>query len=162
MKTVSDTGPIIGLAKIGKLDLLKIISEEVLIPPVVHKELFGKIGPESGPIEHALNHFIRVADVSALDSETERIIADLDEGEKQAIGLASKMSGSVLLLLDDHAGRRAAAKLKILTTGLVGVLLLAKEKGYVDKVVPLLIELRRNGYWLSDQVIEVTKRLADE
>jgi len=97
-----------------------------------------------------------------LDSETEKIIADLDEGEKQAIGLASKMRGSVLLLLDDHAGRRAAAKLKIRTTGLVGVLLLAKEKGYVDKVGPLLTELRRNGYWLSDEIIEVARRLACE
>lgn len=162
MKIVSDTGPIIGLAKIGKLDLLKVFSEEILIPSFVNKELFGKIGPESEHIERALNHFIHVTDVAALDSETEKIIADLDEGEKQAIGLASKMRGSVLLLLDDHAGRRAAAKLNIRTTGLVGVLLLAKEKGYVDKVGPLLIELRRNGYWLSDQVIEVTKRLADE
>jgi len=162
MKIVSDTGPIIGLAKIGKLDLLKMFSEEILIPSFVNKELFGKIGPESGHIERALNHFIHVADVSALDSETERIIADLDEGEKQAIGLASKMRGSVLLLLDDHAGRRAAAKLRIPTTGLVGFFLLAKEKGYINKVEPLLIELRRNGYWLSDEIIEVARRLACE
>ncbi len=162
MKIVSNTGPIIGLAKIGKLDLLKILSEEVLIPPFVHKELFGKIGPESEEIEHALNDFVHIAECSAVDSETERIISELDEGEKQAVGLASKMRRNALLLLDDHAGRRAAAKLNIRTTGLVGVLLLAKEKGYIEKVGPLLIELRRNGYWLSDQVIEVTKRLAGE
>lgn len=31
MKIVSNTGPIIGLAKIGKLDLLKEFSEEILM-----------------------------------------------------------------------------------------------------------------------------------
>lgn len=162
MKTVSNTGPIIGLAKIGKLDLLKIIFKEILIPPIVHKELFGKIGPESEESERALNHFIHITDFSAMDSETERIIADLDEGEKQAVALASQMRGNTLLLLDDRAGRRAAAKLKIPVTGLLGFLLLAKEKGYADNIGALLTELRRNGYWLSDKVIEVAKRLAGE
>jgi predicted nucleic acid-binding protein len=44
MKIVSDTGPIIGLAKIGKIILLKNIADEVIIPPMVYKELFGKTG----------------------------------------------------------------------------------------------------------------------
>ena len=35
MKVISNTGPIIGLAKIDKLSLLKELSEEVLIPPLV-------------------------------------------------------------------------------------------------------------------------------
>ena len=35
MKLLSNTGPIIGLAKIDKLSLLKELSEEVLIPPLV-------------------------------------------------------------------------------------------------------------------------------
>ena len=46
MKIISDTGPIVGLAKIKKLYLLQSISDEVLIPTMVYKELFGKIGPE--------------------------------------------------------------------------------------------------------------------
>ena len=162
MKIVSNTGPIIGLAKIRKLDLLKAFSEQVLIPPFVKKELFGKTGIESEQIEYALNNFIQTVNPLAVDSETERIIADLDEGEKQAIGLASTMGGNAVLLLDDQAGRRAAAKLRIPTTGLVGFLILAKEKGYISNVGPLLAELRRNGYWLSDQVIEMAKRLAGE
>jgi predicted nucleic acid-binding protein len=64
MKIVSDTGPIIGLAKIGKIILLKNIADEVIIPPMVYKELFGKIGPESNEIDQALNTFIMVKIIS--------------------------------------------------------------------------------------------------
>lgn len=46
MRIVADTGPIIALAKIGKIFLLKSIAGEVPIPPMVYKELFGKIGSE--------------------------------------------------------------------------------------------------------------------
>lgn len=48
MKIVSDTGPLIGLAKIDCLSILKNIATEVLIPPMVHRELLGKVGIESG------------------------------------------------------------------------------------------------------------------
>ena len=164
MKIVSDTGPIIGLAKIGKLNLIRVLFEDIVIPPFVYKELFGKIGQESEEIERALNSFITVAEFPAVDPETEKIIYDLDEGEKQAVALAFKMceNEKVLLLLDDCIGGRAAAKLKIPTTGVVGLLLQAKEKGYVKNVGSVLIELRRNGYWLSDQIIKIAKRLAGE
>ena len=47
MKIVADTGPIIGLAKIGRISLLKKFATAVLIPPIVHKELYGKIGAYS-------------------------------------------------------------------------------------------------------------------
>jgi len=63
VRIVSNTGPIIGLAKIGKIFLLKNIAEEVLIPPIVHKELYGKTGIESEEIDGALNDFVRITDV---------------------------------------------------------------------------------------------------
>lgn len=62
MKLISDAGPIIGLAKIGQIFLLKKLATEVLIPPFVQKELYGKIGVESELIEQALNDFIQVAE----------------------------------------------------------------------------------------------------
>ncbi len=162
MKVVSNTGPIIGLAKIGRIFLLKSMAEEVLIPPLVHRELFGKVGSESEEIDRALNDFIDIADLMPLKPATERAIADLDEGEKQAIGLASTLKKDVLLLLDDRAGRRVAKRLNIRTTGLIGLLLLAKEKGLVENVASLIEELRNNGYWLSDEVLDIARRLAGE
>jgi len=162
MKIVSNTGPIIGLAKIGRIFMLKSLAKEMLIPPMVHKELFGKVGSESEQIDQALNAFIHIAGLMPLEPATEKTIADLDEGEKQTIGLASTVEGDVLLLLDDRVGRHVAEKLNIPTTGLIGLLLLAKEKGLVKNIGSLIEELRDNGYWISDEVIDVARRLARE
>jgi len=46
MKIISNTGPLIALAKIDCLFILKEIASEVLIPRAVYRELFGKIGIE--------------------------------------------------------------------------------------------------------------------
>jgi predicted nucleic acid-binding protein len=59
MKIISNTGPIIGLAKIDLLSLLNQIASEVLIPPMVHRELMGKAGLETAQIDKALRDFLR-------------------------------------------------------------------------------------------------------
>ncbi len=162
MKIVSDTGPIIGLAKIGKIIPLKNIADEVIIPPMVYKELFGKTGSESNEIDQALNTFIMVKRDIDVEEATKIELADLGEGEKQAIGLASQLDNDVILLLDDRAGRQVAARLNIFTTGLIGLLLVAKEKGLVESVGTLIKELRNNGYWLSDDIMKTAIKLAGE
>jgi predicted nucleic acid-binding protein len=162
VKLVSNTGPIIGLAKIGRLELLNRLGGEILIPPFVHKELFGKLGTEGVWIEEGLRDFIRVVTARKMGQLTEAVLNELDEGERQAIALASDFGEDVLLLMDDRAGRQAARKLGIPVTGLVGLLLLAKERGLVDRVVPLMEELRLTGYWLSDEIVDVAKKLAEE
>ncbi len=58
MRIISNTSPLIGLAKINALFILKEIASEVLIPPAVHRELLGKIGIESERIDEALSDFI--------------------------------------------------------------------------------------------------------
>ncbi len=142
MKVVSNTGPLIGLAKINRLSILKSLYKEVIIPPVVHKELLGKTGMESDQIDSALQDFINVKELKTSEPATESALTDLDEGEKQAIGLAATAEEDVLLLLDDRAGREAAKKLNIPTTGLIGIMLLAKDKGLITDVKSLLEEIR--------------------
>jgi predicted nucleic acid-binding protein len=162
MKIASNTGPIIGLAKIDLLFLLNQIASEVLIPPMVYRELMGKTGPETAQIDKALKEFLKVADLKPLDPAVEIAISILDEGEREVIGLASTTSGDILILMDDRAGREVAEKLNIPVSGLVGILLLAKEKGILEKIGPLLVELRDKGYWLSDDVVQTAQRLAKE
>lgn len=51
MTVVSDTGPLVALAKVGQLNLLRAIFWEVHIPPAVHRELLAKYGPEAARLE---------------------------------------------------------------------------------------------------------------
>ncbi len=64
--------------------------------------------------------------------------------------------------MDDRAGRKAAGRLGIATTGVVGVLLKAKQDGELPMVGPVIEIIRSQGYWLSDTVVETAMRLAGE
>ena len=162
MIIVSNTGPLIGLAKIQQLGLPARLAAEVYIPPQVRLELLAKVGPETALIAAALKGAIKVKAPAILDAAAEVTLRRLDEGEKQAIALARSFPASVLLLLDDRAGRAAAQKLGQPLTGLAGLLLLAKQQGLVTAVAPLLGTLRGLGYWVSDEVVAVVKNLAGE
>lgn len=113
-------------------------------------------------IGDALQDFIQIFTLNPLDEKTKLVLEDLDEGERQAIGIAVSMGSDTILLIDDMAGRQAAEKLNIKITGLIGVLLLAKKRGLIKSVVEVIEEIRSNGYWLSDRVVEIAKQLSEE
>jgi predicted nucleic acid-binding protein len=57
MSVVCDTGPLIALTKVDRLDLLEQLFGTVEIPPAVHRELLAKVGPEAGPVGSGLVRF---------------------------------------------------------------------------------------------------------
>ena len=160
MKIISDTGPIIALAKVDRLDLLKSLFERVTISSIVHKELMSKFGEEWNAIERALHDFIDVEICPSCPEKTKAVLEILDEGEQQTIALASSVQGDPLIIIDDKKGREAARKLGLPVTGIVGVLLVANEKGLINDPLPLLRDIRSKGYWLSDELLEEAKRLS--
>jgi len=121
---VSDTGPLIALAKVGKLDLLRDLFGAVLIPPAVYRELVAKPGSEFVNLQEALQDYLKPTAVGCVALEVEIVTAKLDCGEQEAIALAYERK--VLLLIDERLGRIAASKLGLLVTGVVGVLVQAK------------------------------------
>jgi uncharacterized protein len=164
MKTlVSNTGPIIALAKIQKIHLLNELGfQRLLIPPRVKKELLGKIGPESDLIDEALETFIQVEKPKKTNESIKKTTLNLDEGERQVIFLGASFDEEVLLLLDDKAGRTKARQLNLPVVGTAGLLLLFKQRNLIEKVVPLMTALREQGYWLSDTLVNQVQKLADE
>jgi predicted nucleic acid-binding protein len=160
MTVVSDTGPLIALAKIDRLAVLEQVFGEVSIPTAVHRELLAKTGPESARLDDALLKFIRVTGIPSLAPEVRIATMRLDVGEQQAVALAYE--DRVPLMIDDRLGRAAARRLGLTITGLVGVLIRAKEAELIRAVCPLLDEARQQGYWLSDETLEVAAKLAGE
>lgn len=162
MIIVADTGPLIGLAKIQRIMLLEGLADTIIIPPMVRREMLGKVGEEMPVIDEALTHLLQVQSPEAPPSRTEDTVAGLGAGERQVIELAATMEDEVVILMDDQAGRRVARRLDLPVTGLIGVLIRLKEIGEIAAVVPLVETVRERGYWLSDEIVAVARRMAGE
>jgi predicted nucleic acid-binding protein len=158
---VSNTGPLIALAKADRLVLLEGLFGQVLIPPAVHRELLAKSGPESARLDEALLGLIEVTQLPPLSPEVKTATLRLDAGEKQVVALAYERKAS-LVIIDERLGRAAARRLGLEVTGLVGVLVRAKETGLIPAVCPMLEEIRQRGYWLSDEILDMAAKLAGE
>lgn len=163
MILVCDTGPPIALAKIDRLDLLSHLGfQRICLPPWVHRELLGKVGPESEAVEAALAGFIQITQPGPIDPRVQAIVAHLDRGEREVILVGASLTDRGILLLDDQAGRPAAKALGLAMIGTAGVLLSAKKRGLIDVVSPLMSRLRQQGYWLSEALVAEVRRLAGE
>ncbi len=160
MKVVSDTGPLIALAKLDLLPLFARLFGEVCIPPAVQSELFAKRGPEAPRLEEALRGGIYVVAEFTLPEAVERLTHGLGAGEQHAIGLARHLQTT--LIIDERSGRFAAKQLGVDIIGTVGILLQAKQGGLIESVGVALDQIRRGGYWISDSLVEEATNLAGE
>jgi predicted nucleic acid-binding protein len=85
----------------------------------------------------------------------------LDAGEASAILLAEQ-TDCRFLLIDERRGREIARRRGLPVVGLAGILLAAKQSGLLESVGPVLADLSRQGYRLSDTLVAEVVRLAGE
>lgn len=160
---VCNAGPIIALAKIDQLLLLHRIAKSVFIPETVLYEVLAKPGLDADRIIHASRTWMKIAKPpEKVAPSVELAVRKLDSGEAQVVRLASSLTGSVVALLDDAAGRKAARRVGISVVGFAGILILSKQRDLIPLVHILLDEARNKGYWLSDDILLSAKKLAGE
>ena len=149
MSVVSNASPLISLARIGKLDLLRQLYGEVFIPEAVWHEVVIEGVGQPGADEVKAATWIK----TQLVTNTPLVHAlrqELDAGEAEAIALTLETQAE-LLLMDERVGREVARHLGLRYTGLIGVLVEAKHKGVLSVVTPQLDELRNiAGFRISD------------
>lgn len=163
MTFICNAGPIIALAKIDRLPLLENLAETILIPATVFHETLAKPGADADRIIVASQSFLTVADPPEnLDPSVIFATRQLDAGEKHVIALASSTPAPLTVILDDAAGRKVAGRLGYPLLGFLGLLLIAKQRKLITAVAPLLMEARNQGYWLSDQLLEIATTLSQE
>jgi predicted nucleic acid-binding protein len=135
---ISDTSAITNLAAIGHLQLLPQLYNQVTIPEAVYRELVDIDPPVPGTLEVQTSCWLEVRQV-ANRKVVERLQNEvrLDPGESEAIALALDL-GAELLLIDERRGRAEANRLGLRITGLLGILIEAKQRNLIVAVKPLM------------------------
>lgn len=145
---VSDSSCLILFYKIGEFNLLKEVFGQLFITETVSEE-FNKPLPD----------WVKV---SSPDSNFHKeILSIVDLGEATSISLALE-SESVLLIIDDLKGRRLAKQMGISITGSLGVLVMAKRKGYIKSVKPIIKAIEQTNFRISDKLINKVLESVDE
>ena len=129
MIVVADTSPLNYLVQIDSDILLHSLYGRVLVPPAVMQELNHPGAPEL--IHKWLRRLPSWIDIGPECLPSDRTLASLDLGEREAIQLAEERHAD-LLLIDERKGRLEAQRRGLLTTGTVGILVAAGELGLID------------------------------
>jgi predicted nucleic acid-binding protein len=159
---VADAGPLIGLARVDVLSILKDLYGEVLIPPRVADELELSQGrPGSRPLATAVADGWLQIEAPHRTEDLRSLELLLDAGEAEAILLAEEHPGD-LLLIDERRGRSVAKGRGVPVIGTGGVLLFAKRQGRIERVLPALSRLAEAGYRLSPALRREIVELAGE
>ncbi|MEM2882791.1 MAG: hypothetical protein QXL35_06075, partial [Candidatus Bathyarchaeia archaeon] len=162
----SNTSPIIALAKIGRLGLVKELYQTVVIPPFVKAECVDRgkeLGaPDALEIERAIEEgWIKVIGLTKTQSQAIRRLIDkakIGFGEAGALILAR--DGGIPAILDDKEARALAKGWGLEYMGTVMVLYEAFARSLIshDELVEALAKLARAMWIGTDVITDVIKR----
>ena len=160
MKVVSNSSTLIALARINHLDILEKVVKKLIIPPAVYDDIVIKGAGRPGSAEIRQAKWIKKRNVS--DQEmVMRLNSILGIGESEAIALAKEIKAD-LVILDDDKARKAAISEGLRISGLLAFLVQAKEKGIIERVKPLMDELKRKGFFISENLYQDTIQKSGE
>jgi predicted nucleic acid-binding protein len=157
-RVVCNTGPIVGLHRIGQLELLTRLIPEIMVPAVIVDELQAGMSAEDGALQRWLQAVTVCEPTAPIDP---LLTAELDAGEAAVIALARELS--MPILMDERKGRKVAVlafNLAVFGTG--RILVEAKRHGFIDHVRPAMEQMRAAGYFLSERLVLYVAREAGE
>jgi predicted nucleic acid-binding protein len=153
MIIVSDTSPLINLAAVGQLDLLRQLYQHVILPQAIYDEVVIAGAGQPGAVEVKTAIWIETRHVHD-QALANVLLLELDRGEAEALALATELKAD-LLLIDESKGRAIAARLGLTHIGLLGVLVLAKQRGIIVAVKPILDDLiAKAGFWIGGDLYQ--------
>jgi predicted nucleic acid-binding protein len=156
----ADASPLIGLARVQALALLRDLFGTVVITRAVREELkAGRQLPGSAELDAALREgWIRVAP-TPMDTWK---YPELGAGEASTIALALEHVGPARVLMDDALGRDRAAALGLDVSDTAEVLAHAKGAGLLERVRPVFDRLERRGFTIPPESLRAALAAAGE
>lgn len=148
---VINASPLIFLSRGGHLELLKHFAERIIVPTPVAIEIRAK-GPDDVAAK-ALDN------TTWLECQEPPLIPEIilnwgiGMGESAVLAVARSQPG-MDAIIDDLAGRRCASSLGIPVRGTLGIVLVAKQRGYIPAARPVMEALIQAGLYLSRTVLD--------
>ncbi len=160
MKAACNSGPLIALAKISKIDLLIDLFEVILVPSAVYDEVVTEGLAKGEPDAFLLELMLKKQNFNVVPiSQTELLPSlkelPLDHGEKHTIHLAIQEKAD-LILLDDLKAREAAKTFGLKVKGSLGILVDAFRANLMnaDEIKEAFDLLRkRQDIWIAEDLI---------
>jgi uncharacterized protein len=146
----ADATALIGLARIGRLDLLTLLS----VPTYVTAHVWQEVAAiPAKPGVAALEGARDAGRLVVVEEGDPNAFPQVDAGESTVLGAAAAKRAVAIVderkaraLIESDADLREGIREVV---GIVGLILLAKRRGRVTAVRPLLDELIRQHFWLS-------------
>jgi len=145
--SIGDTGAIISLATVNKLNLLVDYFDEIYIPVAVWNEL---------------NNYKNFADLHNVTSFFKNKVKEIhsfndlkllmDLGESEAVLLYKELNANVLIV-DDQKARKIAESININCIGSLALLIKAKEDGKIENLRDIFIKLIENKRFFSTKLL---------
>ena len=147
--SICDTSCLILFEKIDQLKLLRKCYGTIYVTPKVAEE-FGKALPDWIELKNATN--------LAVLQTLEQI---LDAGEASAIALCVEYPQATIVL-DDLKGRKIAKSLNLKVTGSLGILIKAKQTGKLEKLKPVIEQIQKTDFRISENIVKKALELVGE
>ena len=160
MIVVCDSTILIGLAKLGRLDLLREVFSKISVPEEVFHEVVEKGAGKPGSESIKDTRWIEIIPIKD-KTEVDLLMISLGKGEAEVLALAKQL-GADLILVDEQKARKSAVIAGYDVMGLLGLFILAKKLGLIDQIRPLIGELRKKKFRVSDRVVLETLKRAGE
>lgn len=146
---IADAGPIFSLAVIDKLELLNNLFDEVKIPQAVWEEISLN---KSTEYYNRIEAFFREKVISI--SGFNELTFIMDYGESESLILYKELNAD-FLLIDDKKARTIAENFEINCIGTLGLLSVAKTKGYIFELRPIFIQFIKAKRYYSISLLNM-------
>lgn len=154
---VADAGPLSALGRINALDLLPRLFLRFEVTETVIAECLARPDlPDARYIAHALEQGWLRPCAPPADASFDA----LDAGESSAIAYA--LAAGVGILMDGRVAVMHARAIGLKVIGTLGVLLMAKKRGHLAAIAPVIDLLAAGGHHLSKSAITAALALAGE
>jgi len=157
-QAVINASPLIFFARSRRLELLHAVANKLWVPQPVAEEILQRGAKDI--TAKAIDEVAWLIIKAAPGIPTDILEWRLGAGESATLALAA--AHGIEAIVDDLAGRKCAASLKIPVRGTLGIVLAAKQHRVIPQARPVIDDMMRAGLYLSRKVLEEALRRVGE